>query len=847
MIRISCLISVVILFLSSSAPAQHVRNIDLNGNWEFRPCDSGSWMPATVPGVVHTDLLANSRIPDPFYACNEELLQWVGTQKWEYRHIFVLDEQALKFPRAELVFEGLDTYADVFLNGHMLFKAGNMFRCWEPSCREWLRKGNNELRLVFYPAALIASQKAAEIPYALPGGERVFVRKAQYHFGWDWGPVFITCGIWKPVSLRLWSQGKISGVQIIQHKTDLAEAALTAVITMVSFEEGLAEFRIADPAGQIYTNRRFILKKGENRIEIPFAIKNPRLWWCNGMGEPNLYRFSISVAVNGQTIDMTEVKTGLRKIELVREPDSIGESFYFKLNGKPVFIMGANYIPQHSFLPTVTPASYHRIISDAAYAGMNMLRVWGGGIYENDIFYDLCDEYGLLVWQDFMFACAMYPGDTAFMNSVETEAIQNVRRLRNHPCIALWCGNNESDEGWHNWGWQKQYGYNGTDSASIWQNYLSLFREMLPGIIASENPEVPYWQSSPKVGWGRPDSYLSGDSHYWGVWWGLEPFGKYREKTGRFASEYGFQAMPDITALDSVIPGKEKYLFSRSLKCHQKHPVGFETIETYMKRDYPVPDNLEDYVYVSQLLQACGIRYAMEAHRRSKPYCMGSLYWQLNDCWPVVSWSGTDFYGNPKALRYFIKEAFAPLLVSFDTIDDEIKVWLIYDGRAIPQMTKINISLMDFSGKRYYNSEITTLPAADRAVCIDTLSRKELLKCGERPSEVVLECAAVMNGITGSRNLLYLVRPALLELPDPGLSITIVGYHDGFQLTIKSSKLAKNVYIRPLNGNVSPADIPENYFDLLPGESRSIFIRTKNPEMNPGKSISIKTLYDIIH
>ncbi len=510
--------------------------------WSFRKVNDTNWLPAEVPGTVHTDLFAHKLIPDPFLGANEKQLQWIENEDWQYQTTFSVSKAELKNENCELQFDGLDTYAEVSLNGTKILSANNMFRTWKVDVKKLLKIGQNKLVITFSSAVNKGKEAAEKLAYTLPGDEKIFTRKAQYHYGWDWGPRFVTAGIWKDVKLHFWNSASISNVKHIQKSLsdDLAELEFVAEIK--SNTNGEFQLKINDKLEIIQ------LKKGKNKVSVYYQIKKPKCWWSNGLGEAYLYSFSISLSKKSRVLDKKELNIGLRTIELVREKDNVGKSFYFKLNGIPVFMKGANYIPPDSFLPRAKDSVYKSIVKNAVDANMNMLRVWGGGVYADDVFYNECDKNGILVWQDFMFACAMYPGDDHFINNVKNEVIDNVNRLQNHPSIALWCGNNENDEGWHNWGWQKQYKYSVTDSIKIWNDYKKLFHEVIPQTLDSllSKEKNIYWSSSPSIGWGKKESLLSGDSHYWGVWWGMEPFEIYKQKIGRFMSEYGFQGMPNL-------------------------------------------------------------------------------------------------------------------------------------------------------------------------------------------------------------------------------------------------------------------------------------------------------------
>lgn len=545
-------------------------SVVLKNGWQFRQEKTVKWNAATVPGEVHTDLLNNKLIPDPFFRDNEKKLQWIEKKNWEYKTSFQVTPEALKKKNAALVFDGLDTYATVYLNGKQILKANNMFRQWRVDVKKYLNPGTNKLVVVFLSAQNVVDLLAKkDLPFVIPDNPRLYVRKAQYHFGWDWGPKFTTCGIWKEVRLETFD---------------------------------------------------------EKTPEKPYVLN--------------------------------------RKIELVQQPDSLGKSFYFKIDDKPVYMKGANYIPSDAFLSRVTKKDYEKIVLSAKDANMNMLRVWGGGIYEDDYFYDLCDKYGINVWQDFMFAGTMVPGDKAFFDNVKEEVQYQVKRLRHHPSIVLWCGNNESDEAFKNWGWQKSMNMSKQDSTRLWKDYVRLFQDSIPKWVKEVDDKRPYISSSPLFGWGRKQSITEGDSHYWGTWWGLEDIEVVKNKTGRFVSEYGMQAMPNYSSIEKFTLPEDRHLFSDVLKAHQKAGNGFTKLNSYLNRyfiDSTKVKNMkvEDYSYLTQCLQYYSLKNIIGIHRSKAPYNMGTLVWQLNDCWPVASWSVTDYYNRqPKAAWYAMREAY---------------------------------------------------------------------------------------------------------------------------------------------------------------------------------------------
>lgn len=814
-------ISYILLFFAPFLLSQNLTKNVTGTNWIFYQLGKTQTYTAQVPGTIHTDLLHHNLISDPFLTTHEKEVQWVENEDWVYETTFSLSVAECNSKNAELIFEGLDTFATVYWNGTKILEADNMFRVWKVPVNGKL-KNENSLKIIFHSAVEKAKEKAAKLNYKLPDDERVHLRKAPYQFGWDWGPRLVTCGIWKNIQLRLWNSAIMENLSYEQKELSETTAKL--------------DFKLAIDAAvagnyQIILNQQpysFQFSKGKNEVKIPLEIQNPILWWCNGMGSPHLYPFTFELRKNNLLIDTKTLQIGLRTLELVQENDEKGQRFYFKLNGKPVFIKGANMIPPDSFVPRIEEAVWVNLADLAANSNMNMLRVWGGGVYADDAFYNACDEKGILVWQDFMFACGMYPGDEAFLESVKNEVTDQVKRLQNHPSIAIWCGNNESDEGWHNWGWQKQYKYSTADSAAIWNNYKKLFHQLIPGTLQKILPknEYRYWPSSPSIGWGRKESLLRGDSHYWGVWWGMEPFEKYEEKIGRFMSEYGFQGIPSPATLAKMADGEPLDFNSDILKTHQKHKTGFETIRTYMERDFPVPTNFYDFAYVSQLLQAEGIKKAIEAHRRAKPYCMGTLYWQLNDCWPVTSWSSTDYYGDWKALQYQVKRSYKPVILSVKNENGTAKIYAINDTDETI-IAFLTIRIFDFNGAviREYTKSITITPnSSSDYITIpdvdDSLKNKTVLH------------ASLSSEKYTDQTFFYWVKPKELLLNKPNIQWK---FTDPNTIQLTTDTLTKGVCLSSLENT----HFSDNYFDLLPGETREITLSTAV------QTISVKSLFEV--
>jgi len=801
-------------------------------------------MDIKVPGSVHIGLLENNIIEDPYYRLNEHDVQWVDKKNWEFKTSFEVNSSILKNEFVELEFVGLDTYADIYLNEENILSTNNMFINWKVDCKDYLKIGNNELKIVFKSPINEGLEKRDKLPYLLPGAENdqselgglgdkkvcVFTRKAQYHFGWDWGPRLVSIGIWRDIKLNYWNKARIEDLYIEQINIDSNQANLIAHIKINSSLIQQIDFNFKVDGNNL-EDRKLKLKKGLNKLSIPLNITNPELWWTNGLGNQKLYSIEAQLTINNTTISSSKLDIGLRTLELIREKDDSGRTFKFKLNGRAVFMKGANYIPQDIFLSRVDSSQYEHLIKSAAQANFNMLRVWGGGIYEKELFYDLCDKYGILVWQDFMFACAMYPGNPEFLENVSKEARKNIIRLRNHPSIALWCGDNEILSAWNRWGWKENVLENqGKEKVDIiWNAYDTLFHNILPSIVKELDPKTEYWSSSPSSGIGELENHKSGDMHYWGVWWAKEPFSEYKNNIGRFMSEYGFQSFPEMKTINKYTKPEDHDINSEVMKSHQRSSIGNVTILEYMNRDYKKPKDFPMFVYVNHLLQAEGIKTAIEAHRRSMPYCMGSLYWQLNDCWPVASWSGIDYYGNWKALHYFVRNSFKNILVSPD-IDslNQINIFGISDFSENIN-AKLNLNIINFHGDTLwkFSNEINLIGNQSKIYFSKKL--ENILKKEDKTSSILVAKILDENHNILSQNHIYFDRVKNLNLPNPNPDLNFNKTAKGFEIVIVTDKLIKNayLYVEDIEGHFS-----DNYFDVLPNEELRIVFY-------PEKEISI--------
>lgn len=818
--------------------------------WTFSEAGADEWHPAKVPGVVHLDLMANGLIPDPMVATNEDSVQWVETKDWEYKTTFLLSSKLLKKDHVEINFEGLDTYADVYLNDSLIITANNMHIPWSAEIKPFLKPDTNELRVLFHSAVRIGQQKLEELPYFIPASNEnkpvgqqtsIFSRKAPYHYGWDWGPRLVSCGIWRDFSFSGWDDSKIKNVKIDVEKA-LGDTAICLVTIDAISPEG------TETAAAIQFDGADVISKQisgtKNQLTYRVKIPNPKVWWPTGMGEQYLYDVNIDLLIDGKKRDKVSERIGLRTVELVREmdEDSLGKSFYLTINGHPTFMKGANYIPA-DFFNTRAANKYERVIQDALDANMNMLRIWGGAVYENDAFYDLCDEKGILIWQDFMFACAMVPTQDYHLKDIEIEAEAAVKRLHNHASIVLWCGNNENLSGWHGWNWQATYNLHDADSLAVWQTYDTLFNHILP-VYVEEFGNGIYWPTSPSSDENELENKFSGDQHEWKVWFGQKPFSHFEENAGRFISEYGLQAFPDMSTIERFDPSvKEWELETGALNYRQRSKMpwiaegfdGFDMMRYYVDLYYPAPDSLDEFVYLSQISQALSLEVATEAHRRNKPYTMGTLYWQLDDVWPTTSWATVDYFGTWKAGHYSVREANKPVIISANIEKDSVHFHIISD-QLTPLKGNLNIQLKNMQGD--------TLKAWETAYNFDILENKIVLKSAiadltdnQDQKEVFLDMTLTADENIIDKGILYFVTPKDLKLQDPEIEFSI----SGSEISLTAKSLAKNVQLRTktMDGHFS-----DNYFDLIPGTVKKVTYSGTLTEASP---LFIRSLFELMN
>ena len=774
----------------------------LNQGWNLKTDTLNVNLQVNLPSEAHAELYAAGIIPHPYSEDGEveAELQWIPQRVWDYSLKFNVDKKVWANDSIDLIFKGLDTYADVWLNGVKILHADNMFVQYHKEVKQLLKKRGNELKVRFYPFDSQRDSLMETYPLKFPEKYAV-MRKAAYQNGWDWAPRYLNVGIWKDVELRGWNGFMVENLSVVTKSLNDNEAEMSANIVVKSATHDTLKFVVVK--GDVELGEQYIASEGDLFLTIPFTVQNPQLWWPNEMGEQTMTDYEIDVYRSGQFIENHKVTTGIRSVELVEEYDDTGGSMYFKVNGKDVYIKGANYVPEEMIETWMTREKTLKLLMECKDYHFNMLRVWGGGIYPPDYFYEICDSLGIMVWQDFMFAGTTYPYSDEFFKNVKIEAKQQVLRYQSHPSLAMWCGNNEVSEGFVNWGWQQSMGWSDDDYAEMQEGMENLFDNVLNNIVYVYDGTRPYWPSSPKNGWGRPESLTEGDVHYWGVWWGEEPYEAYLEKVGRFNSEFGYQAYPNIDTK------------------HQKHPRGEELIEKhvskYVRRDVPWRvSTREQYIYYSQLSQVYGIGLAIEAQRAAKPRCMGTLYWQLNDAWPVISWSSIDYEGNKKALHWKLKDLYAPIIIGvLPTPDGNFKIYANSDYDE-PIDAELELDIYDFDGRllKSFAEEDMKIPANG---CVQLPLDVNLFVGEFDKNEIYIKMQLIdkQDKSVYAERIQYLAYPKDLKLKKVDLQpIVEVEWGIG-AITFISETLVKDVYIEfPENSNCS--DLSDNFFDIEP-------------------------------
>lgn len=805
--------------------------------WKFRDATKATpWHDAVVPGCVHRDLHRHGLVPDPFFGTNELDLQWIEQRDWEYRAEFNVSAVLLREEVVELVCDGLDTLCTVYLNGRKVAATDNMFVTWRWNVKPLLRRGRNELRFVF---ASVGRALPKTRPEHQPkefndsvGRSSVF-RKEPCQFGWDWGPRFVTAGVWRDLRLEAWSANRLESVRIKQDHAHDGSVSLAFTPELARPDRKVTYWVTLALDGVV------VAEVGGGSASLKSVVRNPQLWWPNGHGAQPLYTVTVVARDRaGRELGTWTRRIGLRTIALDRSKDKWGESFQFVVNGRPVFAKGANWIPAHSFVAGLTRADYGRDLVSAARANMNMMRVWGGGIYESEEFYDVCDELGLLVWQDFTFACTLYPGDREFLASVKLEAEHNIRRIRHRASLALWCGNNEIET--LNWDALKA-------DSKLRRNYDAVFHRVLPAAVAAHDGVTPYWPTSPYRGDGRNNDYtvkalgeITGDTHFWDVWHARHPVKDYEKWQFRFVSEFGMQSYSSPATNATFSTAEDDNVFGPVMENHQKNTAGNQIILDYVSRLYRFPKNQDALIYLSQLNQAHCMQTGVEHYRRSMPRCMGALYWQLNDCWPVASWSSIEHTGRWKALQHVARRFFAPALVSAHvpgtetaiignyrrSTVDKVHLYTVYD-QAESAEGALLWDLFHLDGRILLSGKKDVRLRYGQSVKQKTLALGDALQQHGR-DHLYLRIALEIHDRRVSEETVFLAPPRFLSLPKGKVDVTTRQLTPTQVLLTFRSDVFQHRFAFDLPGTGS-FHASDNYFELYPREQKDALVEFAGP------------------
>lgn len=802
----------------------------LNGQWLFKSTDEQSWMPATVPGCNFLDLMDNKVIEDPFLYTYEKDAQWIGEKDWEYKRSFTVEEDALSADEILLNAKMLDTICDVTINGKNVLSGNNCFLAYSVSVKDCLVPGENEIKILFHSPVNYVSAKYKECTTPVNSNGQngiVHIRKPQCHFGWDWGPVLPASGITKDIEIEYVNCGRIEALGVTQELKD-GTATITAKVDTTTYADLQCRVTLTTPAGDT------IVKDG---ADVAFQIDNPELWWTkelSGKDKQPLYTITAELMDGKAVIDSAEKKVGIRTIELNRERDDYGQNFQFVLNGVPIFIKGANYIPPDSFITRFGKKEMDYLLDAVQFSNMNMIRVWGGGYYESDEFYNQCDERGILVWQDFMFACQAYPFfNDDFLANVKAEVKYNVSRLCHHPSLAVWCGNNEIEDMHMAWVHMQKY--------VEWTE--TFFHNMLGDEIRLYDQSTPYTPGSP-IGISHNKGVSAdnvGDTHLWGVWHGLQPMNYYRKRMTRFCSEFGFESLPDIKSIQKFAGDGKHSLNDDIFLSHQKCIGGNDKMVYYIATRFHLPKEFKDYVYLSQVTQLECIADATEHWRRNKGRCNGSMYWQFNDCWGVCSWSSIDYYGNYKALQYGARHFNEPLSVSVEDNEDNISIYVLNDLRESKDVI-CQYEIFDFSTGTIKTEEKQLTAEGVKNYEVFKLDTKQLLKEYDKTTTGIA-ARLIVDGVMTQQKVVLLDKEKNINIPKSKLKTKITIKGDQLTLSITSDKFARLINAE---SKVSSAPFSDNFFDLLPGQTKEITI--SDPSMSAkelAESINVYSLCNI--
>ncbi len=791
----------------------------LNGNWNMRDVKNSRWVQARVPGSVMGTLLEHKLVGDPHWRLNEYEARELFRKDYEFCREFHVSQELYDKDRIELLCHGLDTLAEIYINDVLLAKANNMHRIWRFDCKAHLKQGDNQIRIVFLsPINYIESQEPGEnkeITYTSTGAMsgNQYLRKAHCMFGWDWGAQVPDAGIWRDIELLGYSDGRIEDINIIQkHSEGKVELNIRTQLELLQAGEYELKYTLTTPGNQkkVYTAK---VEGAKNDYTI--TVEQPELWWPNGYGDQPLYHLSV-MAMNGQEcMDQKDFTLGLRTLTVSQEKDEWGREFAFMVNGVKIFAKGADYIPEDLVYSRITPERIEYLIASSARANFNCLRVWGGGYYPSDTFYDLCDQYGIIVWQDLMFACNVYDLTEEFEENIIREAEDNVRRIRHHACLGIWCGNNEMEMAWVSWGDVICH------SQQLRADYIKQFEYVIPKAVKANDQSTFFWPSSPSSGgcFDDPNDENRGDVHYWDVWHGLKPFEDYRNYYFRFCSEFGFQSFPSIKTIKSFTEEADRNIFSKVMESHQKNGSANGKILYYLSENFLYPKDFEGLLYVSQILQGIAIKFGVEHWRRHRGRCMGAIYWQLNDDWPVASWSSIDYFGRWKALHYMAKNFFAPVAGTLARSGNVIEVHVQNERREAKQcQVVVTLRKMDFTQIRSDHFAMT-IPALSAAK-LGVLDYSEFIRGIE--DEVYVEAVFTDEDGHVSTEVEVFVPFKHLKLEEPGITYEIEEASDCYMISLKAERLACFV---ELDFAEADAIFEENYFYLSNQEAKVIRLK----------------------
>lgn len=796
----------------------------LSGTWRLEDTIQSTSLPITIPGSVLAAFIAEHKIEDPYFGINEYTARELFRRDYRISRLFEVDEGLLLNDHVNLVCHGLDTLAEVYINQKLVLSANNMHRTWEIDCKAFLHSGENEISiLIKAPISYIENYKAQEgkeIEFITSGAMKgnQYLRKAHSMFGWDWGAQLPDAGIWREIELVAYSDAKIEDVFISQiHSKNQVHLEIKTELKVINTKVYRVKYVLKAPSGEVQYLKESVCSEVKNQQCMSLHITNPQLWWPNGYGKQPLYQLEVYLYKEDELLDKKQFTIGLRTLTISQEKDQWGEEFAFIVNGIKIFTRGANYIPEDCIYSWITKERMEYLIESSVRANFNCLRVWGGGYYPSDEFYELCDRYGVIVWQDLMYACNIYELTNEFAENIVVEAQDNVRRLRHHPSLGLWCGNNEIESAWENWGGFKDH------SKELKADYIKQFEYLLPKAVKEVDPITFYWPSSPSSGgcFNDPDSQDKGDTHYWDVWHGQKPFNDYQKYFFRFCSEFGFQSFPSIKTIETFTVEEDRNIFSKVMESHQKNDAANGKILYYISQTFKYPKDFESLIYISQLLQGMAIKSGVEHWRRNRGRCMGTLYWQLNDNWPVASWSSIDYYGRWKALHYMAKKFYAPCACSLVKNEKQIEAYIQNesltekDYEVIVRLKKFDFTVLD------EKKELGTIPSLS---CMRVASKEYSQLIQGIEDEVFVEVIFKIEEDVTIESEIF-VPYKYLKLKKPELKLEVEEQDSYYNLRIETNTFTPFV---ELDLKSADAIFEDNYFTLTDSKEKVIRLEKKD-------------------